>query len=260
MITNTLSLAKDNVIFITFFISGLIIFYNWWKTTHKLSTNDKMLQALDILAGLVLTLSFVMMVYEHNKSNQTEKNQRVLQLTLMNREYWLKLMELFMKHSDDLKYLADEMFLGMEFNEEDIQKSQKQKQMEYYVIEHMFQMLVDVYRIYDINYLPQNDITGWSNTFVLLFSSETVRRQWKHSRFLYGNSRVHDFIEKYGIIDEPKKKLLAEMRKSHMVTMIRNKKMTMSDFNKKGKNIANDFKDIMPEDNKKAYLFSKYTL
>ena len=74
-----------------------------------------MLQGLDILAGLVLTLSFVMMVYEHNKSNRREKNQRVLQLTLMNREYWLNLMELFMKHSDELKYLADEIFLGMEF-------------------------------------------------------------------------------------------------------------------------------------------------
>ena len=88
---------KTNLIFIIFFLSALTIFYNWWKTTKTLSTNDVMLQGLDILAGLVLTLSFVMMVYEHNKSNRREKNQRVLQLTLMNREYWLNLMELFMK-------------------------------------------------------------------------------------------------------------------------------------------------------------------
>ena len=75
---------KNNIIFIVFFLSALVIFYNWWKTTNTLTTNDVMLQGLDILAGLVLTLSFVMMVYEHNKSNRREKNQRVLQLTLMN--------------------------------------------------------------------------------------------------------------------------------------------------------------------------------
>lgn len=250
---------KDNSIFIIFFLSGSIIFYNWWKTTQKLSTNDKMLQGLDILAGLVLTLSFVMMVYEHNKSNRREKTQRVLQLTLMNREYWLKLMELFMKHSDDLKYLADEIFLGMEFDEENIVKTPQQKQIEYYVIEHMFQMLVDVYRIYDINYLPKNDITGWSNTFILIFSSKTVRKQWKHSRFLYGNSRVHDFIEQYGIIDYPKKKLLDEMRKSHMITMIRNSKMNKNDFNSEN-DISFKFNDITKQDNKDTYLFSKFTL
>lgn len=250
---------KTNLIFIIFFLSALTIFYNWWKTTKTLSTNDVMLQGLDILAGLVLTLSFVMMVYEHNKSNRREKNQRVLQLTLMNREYWLNLMELFMKHSDELKYLADEIFLGMEYEEDQIQKTPSQKQMEYYIIEMMFQMLVDVYRIYDINYLPKNDITGWSNTFVLIFSSTTVRKQWKHSRFLYGNSRVHDFIEEYGIIDKPKQKLLDEMRKSHMVTMIRNKKMTMNDFDKAPKH-KYKFKDISKLENNDVYLYSKYTL
>ena len=250
---------QNNLVFIIFFISSVIIFYNWWKTTKTLSTNDIMLQGLDILAGLVLTLSFVMMVYEHNKSNRREKNQRVLQLTLMNREYWLNLMELFLKHSDDLKYLADEIFLGMEFDEENIVKTPSQKQMEYYIIEMMFQMLVDVYRIYDINYLPRNDITGWSNTFVMIFSSKTVRKQWKHSRFLYGNSRVHDFIEKHGIIDKPKQKLLDEMRKSHMVTMIRNKKMTMNDFEKSPK-FKYKFNDISKEDNHNVYLYNKYTL
>lgn len=250
--------VRSNIIFIVFFLSAIIIFYNWWKTTNKLSTNDKMIQALDILAGLVLTLSFVMMVYEHNKSNTREKNQRVLQLTLMNREYWLNMMELFMKHSDELKYLADEIFLGMEFEEENIKKTPKQRQMEYYIIEMMFQMLVDVFRIYDINYLPKDDITGWSNTFVLIFSSKTVRKQWKHSRFLYGNSRVHDFIEKYGIINKPKQKLLDEMRKSHMVTMLRNKKLTMDELNKE--RYKYNFSDITKKDNEEVYLFNKYTL
>lgn len=252
---------SDNKILFTFIFAGVIIFYNWWKTTNALSQNAKLLQGLDILAAIVLSLSFVMMVYEHYKSNKMEKKNRVLQLTLMNREYWLKLMELFMKHSDELQYLADEIFLGMEFDEENIVKTPKQKQIEFYVIEHIFQMLVDVYRVYDINYLPKKDITGWSNTFVMIFSSKTIRKQWKHSRFLYGNSRVHDFIEKYGIIDKPKDKLLSEMRKSHMVTMIRNNKMKMSDFDKiDGETNSNKFADISGQDNKSVYLSSKYTL
>ena len=72
--------------------------------------------------------------------------------------------------------------------------------MEHSVIELKFQMFVDVYRLYDANYLPKDDIFGWSNTYFLIFFSKTVRQQWKHSRFLYGNSGCHDFIEKNGII------------------------------------------------------------
>jgi hypothetical protein len=251
---------QNNMLMFISVICGIILFYNWKKTTKDLTTNKTILQGIDIVAGIVLTLSFVVMVYQQRKSNKREIKQRVLQLTLMNREYWMKIMTLFMKHSDELKYLADEIFLGMDFSEEGtINKTPKQKQMEFYVIEIMFQMLVDVYRIYDIDYLPQNDITGWSNTYIMLFSSKTVRNQWKHSRFLYGNSRVHDFIEKYGIIDNPKTKLLDEMRKSHMITMIRNKKMKVNDFeNVEEKEYT--FTDISKKDNNSTYLRGEYIL
>ena len=251
---------QNNAILFISIICGIILFYNWKKTTTDLTTNKTILQGIDIVAGIVLTLSFVVMVYQQNKSNQREIKQRVLQLTLMNREYWMKIMALFMKHSDELKYLADEIFLGMDFTEDGtINKTPKQKQMEFYVIEMMFQMLVDVYRIYDIDYLPKEDITGWSNTYILLFSSKTVRSQWKHSRFLYGNSRVHDFIEKYGIIDSPKAKLLDEMRKSHMITMVRNKKMKLNDF----ENVKEEeykYADISKQDNNSIYLHSKFNV
>ena len=92
--------------------------------------------------------------------------------------------------------------------------------MEHSVIELKFQMFVDVYRLYNVNYLPKDDNSGWSNTYLLILSSETVRQQWKHSCFLYGNSGCHDFIEKNGIINKPRAYLLNELRKIHKITMI----------------------------------------
>jgi len=43
-----------------------------------------------MMSGLVLSLSFVLMVYEHNRKNDRLKKERILQLTSMNREYWLR--------------------------------------------------------------------------------------------------------------------------------------------------------------------------
>lgn len=248
---------ESNSIFIGFVIVGTFSFYVWSRTTNKLSNNTRITQAIDIISGLVLSLSFIMMVYEHNRTNNRLKKERILQLTLMNREYWLRIMEIFMKYPDDLLHLSNEIFLGMDIQYNTEVKTDRQKGMEFYVIEIMFQMLVDVYRLYDVNYLPKEDITGWSNTYMLIFSSATVRKQWKHSRFLYGNSSVHDFIEKYGIVNRPRKKLLDEMRKSHMVTMIRNSKLKLDDF----KEIPNlNFKDITAENNNKDYISSNFTV
>ena len=245
----------SNSVFIGFAVVCVVIFSIWWKTARSLSDNIRVVQAIDIFAGLVLSLSFVTMVNEHNKTNSRSRKERILQLTLMNREYWLRIMDIFLKHQEDLHYLADEIFLGLDIEKSGIEKTERQKYMEYFVIETIFQMLVDVHRLYDVDYLPKNDVTGWTNTYMLLFSSKTVRNQWKHSRFLYGNSMVHDFIEKYGIVSKPKEKLLNEMRKSHMVTMIRNGKMKQSDF--KSSVSHNAYKDIT---NSKEYLDGPYTL
>ena len=81
-------------------------------------------------------------------------------------------------------------------------------------------MFVDVYRLYNVNSLPKDDNSGWSNTYLLILSSENVRQQLKHSCFLYGNSGCHDLIEKNGIINKPRAYLLNELRKSHKITMI----------------------------------------
>jgi len=249
---------ETNSIFLGFIIIGTFSFYVWYRTTNKLSSNDRVIQAMEIISGLVLSLSFMMMVYEHNRKNNRLKKERILQLTLLNREYWLRIIEIFMKYPEDLLHLSNEIFIGIDIQDNNTKaKTDRQKGMEFYVIEIMFQMLVDVYRLYDINYLPKDDITGWSNTYMLIFSSATVRQQWKHSRFLYGNSSAHDFIEKYGIVNNPRKKLLDEMRKSHMVTMIRNSKMKLDDFKEKP-NL--NFKDITAENNNKDYLHSKFTI
>ena len=108
----------------------------------------------------------------------------------------------------------------MDTDRTESEKTNRQKTMGHFAIKLMFQMLVDVYRLYDVNYLPTDDISGWSNTYIRIFSSKTVRQQWKHSRFLYGISGCHDFIIKNGIINKPKAYLLNEMRKSHRITMI----------------------------------------
>ena len=113
-------------------------------------------------------------------------------------------MEIFLHYLEDLKHLAKEIFTGYPNKSKHIKKTKKQKMREYFVIEIMFQMLVHVFRLYDIDYLPKNDIYGWRNTFVLIFASNTIREQWKHSRMLYGYSKGNDFIEKYGIIEKPR--------------------------------------------------------
>ena len=253
-------LQNGNFIFIAFGISSCIILIAWYKTTINLDSNTKMLQAIEIFAGLVLALSFVMMVYEHNKSNNTEIKSRVLQLTMMNREYWIRIMELFMKHQNELQHLGEEIFVGYPDEYEKPEKTLEQKRMEYFVIEIMFQMLVDVFRMYDINYLPSNDVIGWKNTFMLIFSSETVRIQWKHSRMLYGNSRVHDFIEKHGIVNSPKNKLLDEIRKSHIVTLLRNNKMKEHDFDQLKKQRISNINDIGMMESKNFYNFGRFNV
>ena len=76
----------SNSILIGFITFGIISLYFWWRTVNKLSNNDKVIQGLDMMSGLVLSLSFVLMVYEQNRKNDRLKKERILQLTLMNRE------------------------------------------------------------------------------------------------------------------------------------------------------------------------------
>ena len=92
----------SNSIFIGFIAFGIILLYFWWRTVNKLSNNDKVIQGLDMMSGLVLSLSFVLMVYEHNRKNDRLEKERILQLILITREYWLRIMEVFMKYPDDL--------------------------------------------------------------------------------------------------------------------------------------------------------------
>jgi len=75
----------------------------------------------------------------------------------MNREYWRRIMEVFMKYPDDLTSSSNEIFLGMDTDRIESEKTDRQKVMEHFVIELMYQMLVDVYRLYDVNYLPKDN-------------------------------------------------------------------------------------------------------
>ena len=75
----------------------------------------------------------------------------------MNREYWRRIMEVFMKYPDDLTSSSNEIFLGMDTDRIESEKTDRQKVMEYFVIELMYQMLVDVYRLYDVNYLQKDN-------------------------------------------------------------------------------------------------------
>ena len=147
----------SNSIFIVFIAFGIISLYFWWRTVNKLSNNDKVIQGLDMMSRLVLSLSFVLMVYEHNRKNDRQEKERILQLILMNREYWLRIMEFFMKYPDDLTSSSNEIFLGMDTDRTESEKTDRQKVMEHFVIELMFQMLVDAYRLYDVNYLPEDN-------------------------------------------------------------------------------------------------------
>ena len=147
-----------------------------------------------------------------------------------------------MKYSDDLTSLSNEIFLGIDTNRTESENTNRQKTMGHFVIKLMFQMLVNVYRLYDVNYLPKDDISGWSNIYLRIFSSKTVIQQWKHSRFLYEISGCHSFIIKNGIINKPTAYLLNEMRKSHMITMIWNKNMTANEL-KNPNLVFNDIKE-----------------
>ena len=62
-----------------------------------------------------------------------------------------------MKYPDDLTSSSNEIFLGMDTDRTESEKTDRQKVMEHFVIELMFQMLVDVYRLYDVNYLPKDN-------------------------------------------------------------------------------------------------------
>ena len=62
-----------------------------------------------------------------------------------------------MKYPDDLTSLSNKIFLVMYTDRTESEKTDCQKIMEHFVIELMFQMLVDVYRLYDVNYLPKDD-------------------------------------------------------------------------------------------------------
>ena len=62
-----------------------------------------------------------------------------------------------MKYPDDLTSLSNEIFLVMYTDRTESEKTDRQKIMENFVIELMFQMLVDVYRLYDVNYLLKDD-------------------------------------------------------------------------------------------------------
>ena len=63
-----------------------------------------------------------------------------------------------MKYPDDLTSPSNEIFLGMDTDRTESEKTDRQKTMEHSVIELKFQMFVDVYRLYDANYLPKDDI------------------------------------------------------------------------------------------------------
>ena len=82
-----------------------------------------------------------------------------------------------MKYSDDLTSLSNEIFLGIDTDRTESEKTNRQKTMGDFVIKLMFQMLVNVYRLYDVNYLPKDDISGWSNTYLRILSSKTVIQQ-----------------------------------------------------------------------------------
>ena len=53
----------------------------------------------------------------------------------MNREYWLRIMEVFMKYPDDLTSLSNEIFLVMYTDRTKSEKIDRQKIMEHFVIE-----------------------------------------------------------------------------------------------------------------------------
>ena len=122
----------SNSIFIVFIAFGIISLYFWWRTVNKVSNNDKVIQGLDMMSG---SLSFVLMVYEHNRKNDRLEKERILQLILITREYWLRIMEVFMKYPDDLTSLSNEIFLVMYTDRTKSEKIDRQKIMEHFVIE-----------------------------------------------------------------------------------------------------------------------------
>ena len=52
-----------------------------------------------------------------------------------------------MKYLDNIMSLSNEIFLGMDTDRKESKMTDRQKTMDYFVIEFMFQMLIDAYRL-----------------------------------------------------------------------------------------------------------------
>ena len=52
-----------------------------------------------------------------------------------------------MKYLDNIISLSNEIFLGMDTDRKESEMTDRQKTMDYFVIEFMFQMLIDAYRL-----------------------------------------------------------------------------------------------------------------
>ena len=65
----------------------------------------------------------------------------------MNRIYWIRIIEVLMKYLDNIMSLSNEIFLGMDTDRKESEMTDRQKTMDYFVIEFMFQMLIDAYRL-----------------------------------------------------------------------------------------------------------------
>ena len=66
----------SKLIFIGFIAFGTISLYFWWRTVNKQYNNDKTIQGLDIMSGLLLSYLFVLMVYEHTrKKDHLKRNE-----------------------------------------------------------------------------------------------------------------------------------------------------------------------------------------
>ena len=181
-----------NTIYLYYIIPIIIsassfLMYIWFKSSNNLKLNVRIMQGVSVFSTIAFSLSFVQLVVDAYNNSLNNKKITQMNLSTLNNKYWISLLKTFEESNGGLDNLASEIFPDWS------RKSEPNTRKEYFTIHRMFQMMVDIYRVNNLN--DEFKLKGWNFTFRRIFKSEKVKKYWEKNKRFYGNEEFHKYIE-----------------------------------------------------------------
>ena len=185
-------MIKFNQLYLNYGIPSIIlasgvIMYFWYINSKNVKTNDRIMQGVSVFSAIAFSLSFVQLVVDAYNNSLNNKKITQMNLSNLNNSYWIAILKTFENSNGGLDNLASEIFVDWK------RKSEPNARKEYFIIHRMFQMMVDIFRVNNID--DELTLKGWNHTFEKIIHSKKVQKHWKINKYFYGNKHFHNYID-----------------------------------------------------------------